>query len=311
MHTTRIFMLAILVVTASGLVGCKSKSTTGATTTPKAGASSSAESSGRCTRDNAFPENIDLPEASAAAEVELTPGIREILVVADGHRGKVFAWRVPSGPGRTFHLDLDANASEDIEGMAWLEGKVYTLTSSGAVRVFTPDGSGGLRREGPATRIGAPPFSCERLEEKQCGYNFEGLCLRPKKANQRCAGYAASKERSHLLCVRVEDNGALAIDPKEAPIAFGIHKHALSDCAFGARGGPAEGKLFVTTNSKGGSETYAVDEAASQGASALKKINVEGTASNEALAIDRDGTLYVFADAHQKKSEGRRFLCSW
>ncbi|MEO8801264.1 MAG: hypothetical protein ABI551_25455, partial [Polyangiaceae bacterium] len=35
-----------------------------------------------CTVDPRFPSPVKLPEASAAAEVELTPGEREILVVS-------------------------------------------------------------------------------------------------------------------------------------------------------------------------------------------------------------------------------------
>src|SRR5205809_4337493 len=51
----------------------------------------------RCTPDPSFPGVFDLPEASAAAEVELLPGVRELLVVSDsGHHGAAFARAIPS-----------------------------------------------------------------------------------------------------------------------------------------------------------------------------------------------------------------------
>ena len=46
----------------------------------------------KCKPDPKFPGSFDIPEASAATEVELRPGQRELLVVSDsGHRGHAMA----------------------------------------------------------------------------------------------------------------------------------------------------------------------------------------------------------------------------
>ncbi len=256
----------------------------------------------RCTHDAAFPKTVDLPEASAAAEVELIPGTRELLIVSDGH-GRALAWTLPNGPGRRLKLELDDAGSKDVEGITWHDGKLHTLTSSGAVRTFVPDGKGGLRREGPAYAIEGNNMSCKTLQDSQCGMNYEGLCLRPSPKPDACAGYAVAKERELLVCVRWVE-GKIAVDPSRALRIAGVHRKSVSDCAFGAKG-PGEGALVITTNRKSGSVTYLVDEATS----ALTKLEVPGTESNEAVSIDHDGTLWIFADAHEKNSEALRIHC--
>src|SRR4051794_34478053 len=62
-----------------------------------------------CTPDAQFPGVFDVPEGSAAAEVELRAGVRELLVVSDsGHKGAAIARVIPSGPVRALTLPLDA-----------------------------------------------------------------------------------------------------------------------------------------------------------------------------------------------------------
>jgi hypothetical protein len=256
----------------------------------------------RCQRDTAFPSTVDLPEASAATEVELMPGKRELLIVSDGH-GKALAWAIPNGPGRKLKLDLDDSASKDVEGITWHDGKLYTLTSSGAVRVFVPDGQGGLRAQGATYGIEGPSPSCKNLKDSQCGMNYEGLCLRSPKAPGACAGYAAAKAHEQLICVQ-EIDGKLVTDPKRIFRIPGVHRKSVSDCAFGAQG-PGEAALLVTTNLKSGSLTFLLDEASG----ALTKLEIPGTSSNEAIAVDHEGTLWIFADAHAKHSEALRFPC--
>ncbi|HEY6459694.1 MAG TPA: hypothetical protein VIY73_06065 [Polyangiaceae bacterium] len=267
-----------------------------------------------CTRDTTFPSPWKLPEASAAAEVELLPGKREILVVADsGRNGAAMAWSKAGGT-RALTLPLDAAASDDLEGMAWLAdasgARLYTLTSSGAVRVFVPDGKGGLRRSSDSYPIGPPPASCADLHAVNCGKNWEGLCLRSATAHARCAGYAASKTETSLACVVRDASGRIAIDPQRPPIKLALDRWSnrdgiLSDCAFGAPGGPAEDVLLVTTNVYGGSQTYLVDESTG----ATEALDAQATASNEAIAVDHDGAFYGFLDDNQDLSDGVRYEC--
>ncbi len=270
-----------------------------------------------CVRDEAFPSPWLVPEASAAAEVELRPGVREILVVGDsGRHGAAMAWSREGG-FRPMTLALDAAACDDLEGMAWLEessgAHLYTLTSSGAVRRFAPDGKGALRRDEDAYAIGAPPLTCADLRDGNCGKNWEGLCLRASGIQARCAGYAASKTETALYCLVFGPGGHLSVDSGVEPIKLPVDRilrsqGALSDCAFGARGGPAERLLLVTTNVFGGSATYLVNEAAASG-DRLTPIQVLSTPSNEAIAVDRNGWLYAFMDDNGETSIATRFRC--
>ena len=262
-----------------------------------------------CARDTKFPDYFDLAEASAAAEVEIVPGKRELILVSDsGNKGAALLWPIGGGAVRTIALALDGTASDDIEGISWARdaakvGHLYTLTSSGAVRRFTADGKGGLVRDHDAYRLGPPPATCVALQSANCGRNYEGLCLRSKRA--RCAGYAASKDKSTLHCL-VFESGRLVADPIKPPITLPLRARALSDCAFGAEGGPAEDVLVVTTNVYGNNASYIVDEATGE----LTPIDVPGTFNNEAIALDHTGALYQMMDTNGEVSPGFRMECS-
>ena len=263
----------------------------------------------KCTVDPSFTSPLHVPEGSGAAEVELTPGVREMLVVSDsGNDGAAVAVKIPDGPVRSLTLSLDTGANDDIEGIAWRGGHLFTLTSSGAVRRFTPDGKGGLARDGSAYRIGEPPYSCPNLEKVNCGKNYEGLCLRDESntdVKPRCIGYAASKKEGALYCVVMKDN-QLSIDSVRKPLVLSVPNDSLSDCAFGAWGGPGQSTLVVTTNVHGGSTSYVVNETTGE----VKAIDVPGTPSNEALAIDREGALYQVMDDNGDESLALRMTCS-
>ena len=249
-----------------------------------------------------------MPEASAAAEVELRPGVRELLVVADsGHDGAAIARAIPSGAIRTLRLPLDHDVSDDVEGIAWRGGHLYAIVSSGYVQRFTPDGKGGLARDGKAYPIGPEPYICHAKDpdDSNCGKNYEGLCLRSPSIVDRCAGYVASKQEGWLGCV-VFQGDKLVLDLIKPRLALGLGKKTLSDCAFGAAGGPAENDLLVTTNIFGGSTTYEVHE----GSGVLTPLDVTGLPSNEAIAIDRDGALYQFMDGNSDTSPALRSTCS-
>ena len=280
----------------------------------------------RCVRDATFPSPWQTPEASAAAQVELRPGLKEILVVGDsGNHGAAMAWSARSGM-RSLTLPLDDSASDDLEGMAWVPeargGRLYTLTSSGAVRRFVSDGAGGLRRDASAYRIGDLPLSCADLRDINCGKDWEGLCLRRVRrgaSHEACAGYAASKKETALYCVVADDRGRLSIDASRPPMKLDL-RHlpqslqrrlpggdgVLSDCAFGATPGPAEDVLLVTTNIYGTSFTYVVDEEAG----AATPLDLVSTPSNEALAVDSSGALYAFMDSNGPASPAARFVCT-
>src|SRR5271170_7215092 len=94
-----------------------------------------------CESDPTFPTLLDLPEASAAAEVEIRPGVRELIVVADSdRRGAALAYALPDGPARKLTLPIDLGVTDDVEGIAWRAGHLYALVSTGFVERFTPAG---------------------------------------------------------------------------------------------------------------------------------------------------------------------------
>jgi hypothetical protein len=259
-----------------------------------------------CKADAMFPGTLPVPEASSAAEVELRAGVREILVVGDsGRAGAALAIEIVSGAQRALTLPLDAAASDDLEGMAWRSGKLYTLTSSGAVRRFTPDGTGNLVRDQDAYALGAVPYACADLTAVNCGKNYEGLCLRAPGSAGACVGYAASKAEGKLYCLTLDAMGRLVASTTTPPLSLGLLADQLSDCAFGAAGGPAAGVLAVTTNIFGGSKTYRVDEATG----ARTQLPIASLFNVEATAIDRDGTLYVFDDNNGATSSAARATC--
>jgi hypothetical protein len=259
-----------------------------------------------CSPDPTFPSLLDIPEASAAAEVELRPGVREILVVADSeNKGAAMAYALPDGPARRLTLPLDPHVSDDVEGVSWRGKHLFVLVSSGYVERFTPDGKGGLMRDGPAYPLGAPPFVETSTGMPGAPPDYEGLCLRAAGDAAHCAGYAASRAYGWLMCL-VFNGEQLRVDPVHPRIALDLKKHALSDCAFGAADGPARDVMLVATNIYGGSAVYRFDE----DTHALLPLDIPGTANNEAVAIDHQGRLYQIMDANTDHSPSARATCT-
>jgi hypothetical protein len=98
----------------------------------------------------------------------------------------------------------------------------------------------------------------------------------------------------------------LSIDNVRKPLVLSLEKDSLSDCAFGAWGGPAQNTLLITTNIHGGSTSFIVDEATGD----LKTIDVPSTLTNEAIAVDKDGALYQMMDDNGDESLALRMTCS-
>jgi hypothetical protein len=263
-----------------------------------------------CIADPTFPSVLSVPEASAAAEVMLRPGVPELLVIADSeNHGKALAYALPSGPARPLVLPLDPKVSDDTEGMAWYRGHVYILASTGYVERFTPDGKGGLTRDGDAYGLGGSPYTSHGTFLLGTPPDFEGLCLRSPKARPgaRCAGYAASRAYGWLVCLQWSSSGEkLRVDPHHPRLPLDLKRHTLSDCAFGDEDGPARDVLLVATNIFGGSTAYRVDEETG----ALTSLDIDGTPNDEAIAVDHDGRLYRLMDANSATSPSTRATCT-
>lgn len=181
----------------------------------------------RCTRgDLAF---IDLPEASGAAPLDTT----HYLVVADsGHSGRALvrsdAVSIP------LTLPLGEGAGDDVEGLARSpDGLIYGLTSSGYLRVWRVEQADGAWS---ATLVYGPSPIAERGEwvgrprQVNGAANFEGICLHPSPTPGHCVGWAASKARGELVCLRADEGLGLRLDPLvRVPVFDPEH---LSDCAY-------------------------------------------------------------------------------
>lgn len=177
-------------------------------------------------------EFIDLPEASGAVPL----GASFDLFVADsGHSGRALI--VPRGATAAapipLTMPLGVGAGDDLEGLAnGPDGLVYGLTSSGylrAWRVESNDGTWG------ATLVSGPTPIADQGEwvggpnEVNGAGNFEGLCLHPAPKPGACAGWAASKARGELVCIRAEPTG-YRLDPEVRHPVF--LPEYLSDCAY-------------------------------------------------------------------------------
>ena len=97
----------------------------------------------------------------------------------------------------------------------------------------------------------------------------------------------------------------MSVDTAATPIALTLGADVLSDCAFGAGGGPGDDVLVVTTNVGNLNRSYRVDEVTG----ALTQLPIGVLPNLEAIAIDKDGALYVFDDHQSAPSGSLRATC--
>ena len=253
-----------------------------------------------------FARSVPIAEASGAAYVPAA-GDRAafVLVVSDsGNVGDYVEIDAESGAVlRRGHLPLDKGASDDLEGLAVLQGTYYTITSSGWVRHHTRDAeTGTYTLTERAYAIGAPPVVCTDPRQVNCGRNYEGLCLfdGPVTGGQ-CAGFAVSKTDGALYCLAIGDGTLRATDAKPIAIAGG---EELSGCAF-SPGGSA----WVGANLFGGNEVYRVRDWGTPPTATIDKVGADGPGFSEAIAIGPNGVMYRFSDDGRAPSLAEKYLC--
>lgn len=251
-----------------------------------------------------FPASLAVAEASATTILDIA-GTKKLYVVGDsGTGGRGLLVDLASGDTTALDFPLGSGASDDLEGMSFHAGRLYALTSAGAVREATLLGDA-LVSGAPPYRIAPAPFSCTDLGSGNCGKDWEGLCLRPQNVpDGQCAGYAASKVEGALYCVLVDADGHLSLRTT-APIPLGLRANVLSDCAFGAIGSAFEDVLLVTTNASNGNLSYRVDPASF----VLTALPIQGPPAAEAIALDGAGRVYVFGDNGTATSSLRAYAC--
>jgi hypothetical protein len=270
---------------------------------PSVPAAPPADGEVRCTADPSAPASVEVPEASAAVVVPGASGGSELVVLADSDRkGAALVVPIdPAGPARPIRLPLDAAASDDIEGGAWLGGVLYTLTSSGWVRAYRRTHEDAFELVGPSSPIAEPPITCTDPRKANCASNFEGLCLR-EGLPPPVVGFAASKQTSTLHPLERDADGRLRIAASVKPVALPLAHRTVSDCTFGP-----DGRLLVATNLLGLDRVYEVDATSGE----VTPIEVAGLLNDEAIAVDPRGRLWLFEDDGKSPSAMRRFECSW
>lgn len=248
-----------------------------------------------------------IPEASGA--VRFPDG--RLLVVADsGHHGRAL-WIGPDGVETPLTLPLDGPrdaegrpTDDDLEGLSLgPAGDLFGLTSAGWLRRWRRVGDG-FELVGASTPISDSEALACASRAVNCGPNFEGLCLRPGPdatpppvapvEPSGCAGFAASKARSELVCL------AWTADPAGGPprllasglvIPTGVPADHLSDCAFPSAPEGA-GALMLAGNLYAGSELWWFEPASRS----LSSTGLTGPANQEAVTSTGPGRWRAFGD---------------
>ncbi|MBL4633032.1 MAG: hypothetical protein JKY56_04125, partial [Kofleriaceae bacterium] len=206
-----------------------------------------------------FAKSIDIAEASGA--VVLDSG--KIMVVGDsGTNGSYLLLDAETGDElESGRLPLDRRVSDDLEGLAQMDGHIFAITSSGWIQEWDRTKSG-FRTQQKSYAL-APwdkrELVCRSAKDSNCAQNYEGLCLlRSSPAKGECAGFAAAKATGRLLCLTYDENGnsgrRLQIDPSRVLQVAG--SRTLSGCDFDKQGRLWFGNNFFAANSIGYIENW-------------------------------------------------------
>lgn len=251
----------------------------------------------------AFPASIDLAEASGA---EVLPGLGVAVVADSGNRGQYVILDPTSGAIRERGaLPLDAEGSDDIEGLGFAGGRLYALTSSGWVRELVRDGSGFAAR-GSGYAIAPAPWRCDSFQMTNCGPNWEGLCLRPGALAAGggelaarfgdCAGFAVAKRDGALVCATLGRDGELGLDPTRSIQVSPAR--TLAGCAIDERGA-----LWAVTNLLAASSVLEITPDLE-----IHTLESWTPGSSEAVAA-AGGQVYRFSDTAVRPSLSSRYRC--
>ena len=263
----------------------------------------------------AFAESTSVPEASGAGWLTLD-GKPALVVVSDsGNRGAYGVLDPDTGATlETGRLPLTDQASDDVEGVAVRDGKLYGLTSSGWVRVWRRV-AGGFELEGPPYALGPIDLPDTKNNDRapagdgmvcnarvvNCGRNYEGLCLAPRPRDPRCVGMAASKADGHLYCLS-DERGKLVVH-RDRSIAI-THPGALADCAFAD-----DGTLWVGSNMFDLARVYRVAGWDTPATAQVEQVGSYGVGFPELIAA-RGDVLYRMSDTGGAPSAMARYRCA-
>jgi len=252
-----------------------------------------------------FAATIPLAEASGAALFE-HDGKPTLIVVGDSDNDGAYELLDPD-TGAVLEdgkLPLGQGASDDIEGVAFAAGAIWSLTSAGSVRTWLSAPDGGAGFAGPGGPYPISPkrrFTCSPMRSN-CGKNYEGLCLQDDD-QARCVGFAASKADGRLWCVVLDGAGKIAIDPSlSIPVA---RPGQLADCSFSS-----DGKILLAgANAFGADRVWRVDGWRDPAHARLVDLGALGPGFAEVVVAGPGGVVYRFSDLGGAPSLAGKFRC--
>src|SRR5580704_173103 len=262
--------------------------------------------SNRCT-SQPFALESPVPEASGAAW--LSPGL--LLVAGDSGNHGAYAI-VDANTGATVEQGLLplGDSSDDIEGLAALDGTIYGIVAPGWIYAWRRVDHGFELVDGPyalgpvdlpkqARGAGDKPpvgdgMVCD-AHGVNCGRNYEGICLAPQPTSDGCAGYVAAKADGHLYCVAFDANHHLAVRRDNA-IAVD-EPGRLADCTY-----DDAGTLWAADNLFGLAEIFRIERGSAEPFAAF------GPGFPEVLAV-RGEMFYRMSDLGAAPSLMAKFRC--
>lgn len=258
-----------------------------------------------------FATAANVPEASGTAWL---PSQRRLLVVGDsGTNGAFVLLDAETGETKGVgRLPLDSNASDDLEGLAYTDGVLYGLTSSGWMRHWNVQLDGDqvtakLTEESYsiAPEQFADEYQCQSPHDTNCAKNYEGLCLLrslPERGTDVCVGFAASKATGQLVCLQMRD-GRLVLNPEtKLPVAG---PKQLTGCSF-----DGEGNLWFGTNTFGGNTVGIVQNWQTPTEKIqTRRARFVGVGFIEAIAAAENGEIFRFSDTTSAPSLLSKYIC--
>jgi hypothetical protein len=250
-----------------------------------------------------FAATVDLAEASGATLLD----DGSLLVIGDSGTFGAYALLDASTGERISEgkLEIDKNASDDLEGLSTMDGRIYAITSSGWMREWSvKEGSFSLAETSYAL---APNDSqgllCESAHATNCAQNYEGLCLQKRRPDAgACAGFAAAKATGRLICLQLDEHNKLHLDPSRSIQV--ASPRSLSGCDF-----DDEGRLWFGNNFFAASAIGFVEDWQSAKDAVITRVGSVGLGFPEAIALGKQGQVFRFSDTAGSPSLLSKYIC--
>ncbi len=247
---------------------------------------------------------VALEEASGAAWIDTSLGTGWVAV---SDKGGAVLLEADILDASELELPLGQGGSKDLEGLAiGANGWLYALASSGTLRAWQITSTLALTALPPTALTGDADWSCEEGVAKNCGPDWEGLCLDPAPGDAPCVGWAASKAHGQLVCLEAEGAG-LRLEPET--LLSVAPEGQLSGCAYELE---APHRLLVAQNGEGLSALSQVRGHRTPGEATVLPLGLLGAERQEAIAFGPEGALLSLGDGGPEggdTSPVRRFSC--